>query len=137
MVYPPFQRILKERMNSQFQQMNKKVEEETDDYVKLFCVCFRMESFMNSLQHAQLNAFYKELDTLFDIFQRRNPHTNFKRDIALRRVEDLQHNVPGSASKLAKYILQFQALKDAFFSFSQKSLTPHSSPIHMYDSDGL
>jgi hypothetical protein len=96
-----------------------------------------MESFMNSLRNEQLNTFYKEIDTLFSKFKRHAPDTIFKKEVALRYIDELQHNVPGSASKLAKYIHQFQALKEAFFSFSQKSLTPHSSPIHMYDSEGL
>lgn len=137
MVYPPFQRILKERMNSQLQQMNKKVGKEPSDDLKLFCICFRMESFMNSLQHAQLNVFYKELDTLFTLFQREHPESIFKKEEAMQYIEHVQHNVPGSASKLAEYILQFQPLKEAFFNFSQISLTPHSSPIHMYESDGI
>jgi len=140
MVYPQFQRILKERMNNQLQQMQMQVQTpvqpDTDDYVKLFCICFRMESFMNSLQNAQLNTFYKELDTLFVVFQRRNPGTTFIKEEAMRRIDQLQHNAPEAASRLAQYILQFQALKEAFFNFSHKSLTPHSSPVH-YESDGL
>ena len=151
MVYPQFQRILKERIQTQMQlqkpmQKPTKVDEDTDtdtdtegpdDYVKLFCICFRMESFMNSLQNAQLNTFYKELDTLFALFQHRNPETTFRKEEAMRRIDQLQHNVPEAASRLAQYIMQFHALKEAFFNFSQKSLTPYSSPIHMYESDGL
>ena len=140
MVYPQFQRILKERMQTQIQlqrQMHNKVAEEPDDDIKLFCICFRMESFMNSLQNAQLNTFYKELDTLFDMFLRQNPGTSFKKEEAMRRIHNVQHNYPESASQLSQYIIQFQALKEAFFHFSQKSLTPHSSPIHMYESDGI
>jgi len=90
------------------------------DHVKLFCIGFKLQDYLNSLSPTENDVFMEDVYTLFDRYQSISPQYNIDPKEGLRIIENIKQGALTSASYFAHKISPHGYLREAFLQFEKQ-----------------
>lgn len=87
------------------------------DNIKLFCIGFKLQNYLNSLSSRDNHVFMQEVYTLFERYQSISPQNNIPPKEGIQMIENIKQGTLTCASYFADRISPHGYLREAFLQF--------------------